>query len=208
MNASSESGLCAMLISRTCEDWLPVGFTSCSEITVISDSKLLLLSSRTLWARTTPPPRGDAGSHHHLNYLCKQKPIKAPAEGLRHGMRKHGKPAQTCKEKHDLAEKAAQRGTGKATAAALHHKSGKPRYERISQQKSAGGAEQLGDSSRACGIEYRHAQRALREIKRKHRKSAPAAEEQADQENSEVLSGQRYGRKGQRNRDSRAQSDE
>src|ERR1022692_2867845 len=105
MKASSESGLWAMLISRTCEDGLPPEcFASCSEITVIfktpNSSKRPATRSLRLCNSTAMPSLRHSSSHHHLNHFGKQKPVKTPAEGLRHRMRQNREPAHTSGEKH------------------------------------------------------------------------------------------------------------
>src|ERR1700683_2793063 len=169
------------------------------------NSKLGAAVLLSLRPRAALPPRRDSGSHHHLNYFGKQKPVKSPAESLHYGMRKHGEPAQTSGEKHNFTDKPAHHGTSKTLPSPLHDETRQPRHQRVSQQKSPGGAEQLRDSSRTGRAEHRHTHRALGQIERERRKSPPAAQQQTDQQHAEVLHRERHRRAGQWNRDVRAQ---
>src|ERR1700733_4023393 len=111
-----------MLISRTWEAALPPElFASDSEMTVIVGTpNRLLLCSLLLGPGTVLPPRGDSCRHHHLDDLGKQKPVKAPAQGLRHRMRQNCEPRQTTSEKHGFAEKAAHRSASETLRSMLH----------------------------------------------------------------------------------------
>src|ERR1700719_518200 len=170
MKASSESGLCAMLISRTCDDGLPTEcFVSCSEITVISNSQT---ANCCLSLRPALPARCNSSRHQHLDYFGKKEPVKPPAEGLGHRMSQHGQPGKPAGEKQNLAKQSSQRGARKSFSSMLHHKPGQPGDQRIRQQKSAGDAEHLCDPTRAAGTENRHAHRSFSEIQCERGKSA------------------------------------
>ncbi len=58
------------------------------------------------------------------------------------------------------------------------------------------------------GTEHRHSHCSLSQIQSERRKSAPAAQQQADQQHSKVLNRQRHRRARYRNRDARAQCNE
>src|SRR5580658_3184222 len=121
-----------MLISRTWEAALPPEpFASGSEMTVIvSTPNGSPLCSLLLGPRTALPPRRDSGSHHHLNYFGKQKPVKAPAQGLRHRMGQNCEPRKTSSEKHNFAEEAAHRGASETLRSMLHHGTRDPCHQR------------------------------------------------------------------------------
>src|ERR1035438_3601810 len=80
----------------------------------------LLLCFRAVDWRALPS-RGDSGSHHYLDDLRKQEPVKPPAEGLHYRMRENREPGQTSREKHDFAEKAGDCGASEGFASMFHH---------------------------------------------------------------------------------------
>src|ERR1700722_20722919 len=112
MNASSESGLCATVISRTGEDTVPIRFRN----PVLQDlaPKIFVLRyplhQHHTWLRGTRaksptrrsptifnpidwpsrrlpavPASGDPSSHQHLNHFRKNKPIETELESERDG---------------------------------------------------------------------------------------------------------------------------
>jgi hypothetical protein len=97
-------------------------------------------------------------------------------------------PRQTSSEEHNFTKKATYRGTGKAFASMFHDIPSRPRNQRVGQQKpSSGAVEQLRDSSWAQGAEDGKSQSAFAQIKHKCRKTAAAAQQQTNQQHSEIL---------------------
>src|ERR1700688_113954 len=195
-----------MLISRTSRPALPEILASCSEITVMKLNSAVD-SLRSSGAALLPalPLRRNSRRCHHLDHFRKQKPVKPPAERLRDRVCKNAQPGQTASKKYNLAQKPAQRGACESFPSAFHHKSRRPCHQRISQQKPACGAEQLCHPTRTGGIEYRHADRTLGQIQSERRESAPAAQQQANQQYAKILHRQWHRSERQRNRNPRAQ---
>src|SRR5208282_3330735 len=191
-----------MVISRvSCATPLPERFTSCSETTVIVNSKFLRLPQPLLCSLAAPPARRDSRGHHHLDYFSKHELVKPPSKSLRDRTRQEREPAQASSEKHNLGKQAADRGPSKTSAAVLHHVSREPRNQRISKQESPGSTHQLSDPARTGWIKHRHAYRALSQVKSERRKAAPAAQEQPNQQHTEILHRPRHRSERQRNRD-------
>ena len=78
--------------------------------------------------------------------------------------------------------------------------------ERINHQESTSRSEQLRDSSQPGGIKYGQSHRSFDEIEHQRGKSAAAAEQQSDQQDADILHGQRNGgERHERNRDVRTE---
>src|SRR4051812_42108300 len=131
MNASSESGLCATLMSRTLLE-VAVGMGGSSE----------RFSGSGLRAQT--PAACDAGGGCDLYDLRREERIEAPCDrlGKRHA-KEQEQPVHSESEEQKLARGRADERAFEITLAGAERPAGEERDERIRHQESAGRSDQL-----------------------------------------------------------------
>src|ERR1700722_4006444 len=99
-------------------------------------------------------------------------------------MRESVKPCQSSGKEQNLGEQSGRRGACTNFGASLENISGEESDKRIRHQKSAGGADEVRDSSgsgQTGRTEYRHSGCALDQIKGHRGESAARAEQQTHQ---------------------------
>src|SRR6266478_8107859 len=134
MNASSESGLCAMLISRVLT---AVRLDNGSSPRNEWGSILNIAREETL------PAADNSGSKHHLDHFRKDEPIESEAERARERMRQHIKPGNAEREQQQLSRKPGDGCPGKGLFPALEDVSCQPRNKRIRHQIPTGKSDDL-----------------------------------------------------------------
>ena len=135
MKASSESGLCAMLISRV--DAMPLAESLLSGASARSFQKVFRRNSCLLLADTLVSSR-DSGSQHDLDHFREHEPVKAEACCLGERVGQHRQPRKASGEQHHFSQHACGGGASESGFAALHDPARQPGDEGIGQQEAAG----------------------------------------------------------------------
>src|SRR5258706_1542901 len=181
MKASSESGLWATAISRTGAETVLIGIINscmfdrlssnaeCGVETRLaaSPSAVYVLGAKgdaascvstfiSHWRRKAfVPASGKTGGHQGLDNFGEGEPVEAPLKRLRYRMSQHKKPAEASRKKHDFACQSGERSPGEMARGVFVNPCCRECSQRIGHQESAGGANDLRNSTRTGGIEYR-----------------------------------------------------
>src|SRR5215471_4722128 len=193
MNASSESGLWATVISRTADAdallRLMQPFSSPDEATM-RPSLDLIRYALGLQPGSAPEANRQRGSCHDFNHFGKDEPVEPKPDGQAPGMGQRRQPAQSSHEQQDFSQ---YRGDGRAAEPAfamLHDPARQPGNEGIGQQESARGSQHLRDAAQAGRVEHRQSDSPFRQVQRQGSKAATATQGQTNQQDAEVLQGQ------------------
>src|SRR5580692_5398766 len=201
MNASSESGLWATVISRTSLETLsPVVFA-------VSETAVIDYSKRSAGLLLAPAPaRGDCRGEHYLYNFCGNEPVKSEICRFCQRVREQVQPAQASGKQKELGQDAADSCAQEGLSSVLEDVAGGESHEWINEQESASDAEQLGYSAGPSGIKDRQACESFDQIKHDRSKTAAASQQKSDDEHSEILDGERnWSQRHQGDRDVRAQ---
>src|SRR5207237_8018997 len=95
-------------------------------------------------------------------------------------------------EQHDLSDGAAGNVHPELALAQLREVAGDRRYDGIGHEVAARGPEQLRNSARSGGIEYRQPRGTFSEVECERREAKPRSERKADEQHAKILQGERY----------------
>src|ERR1700733_262788 len=203
MNASSESGLCATLISRRSPDTAADGALFVSDTTVIGK-----LQEIYFLICVATPASCYRRREHDLNHFGSDEPIQPEISRLGQRMREEVKPGQSTGEQEDFGGHTGESGARERFGAAIKNVAGQKCNQWIGNQESTCRAEQLSNPAKSRGTKDRKTYRALGQIKCERGESAATAKQQSNQQDAKVLNGQRNRReRQQRDRDACAQCD-
>src|ERR1039458_10156931 len=202
MKASSESGLCATVISRTfseelrCIEIVTLGYIPERTLTACPERRRVRVQAFYLQAATQT--KSGCGGHCHFQKFSNQERIQtencSALPTVRHGRQ----PTETSDEQYHLGNRTSHHVAHKSEWPALYDPSCHVGDHRICPQVTRRRTEQLGQASRTDRTKHWQAHSAPRQVQRGGGKTAPASQRKTDQQHSEVRQGQGNRGKGKR----------